>query len=77
MIKLKALKDFEDQDGSFKKDDEFIVNEERAFVLTRQGKAERAANQDLSPPREAEKADESAGTATALPPFGVPRPIAN
>ena len=45
MIKLKALKAFEDEDGKFKKDEEFLVNDERALVLTRTGKAERCEDQ--------------------------------
>lgn len=43
MQKLKAIEAFEDQDGKFAADDEFEVNDERAFVLLRTGKAERVA----------------------------------
>lgn len=41
MRSMQANHDFEDQDGSFTKDEKFEVNDERALVLERQGKARR------------------------------------
>lgn len=65
--KLRALKDFEDQDGAFKKGDEFEVNDERAYVLTATERAERVTSA-VAPAVEPEAASE-----TPRKSFGVPK----
>lgn len=68
IIKLRALVAFEDQDGKFKKGEEFLVNDERAQALIATERAERCADQSLT----VAAADEAAET---HPPkgFGVPK----
>lgn len=51
MNKMIAKEDFESQDGKFSKGEELLVNDERAQVLLREGKAERAADQTIAPPK--------------------------
>lgn len=77
IVKLKALEAFEDQDGKFEADEEFLVNDERAMVLTQTGKAERCADQTIEAPKVEESEtmapNDEVGASIDPPQFGVPR----